>query len=164
MTNAKHLRAHLRAPQRQPALAPAAAGYSIATVKSAGATECEILVAGAVRRAAVASHLSCLVAGQRVAALDGGAQAGWLVLAAWPAQAGEQPGAQPQPLRFDQASGTLHIQAAHLNISALAAIDMSCGEARIRLSLDGRAHIEALEILSSAIGPNRIEGASIDLN
>ena len=134
--------------------------HAMATVRSVAGAACEIDIGGLPHAAAVATHLPDLVPGQRVAALDGGLDAGWLVIAAWPA-----PGpAQAPPLNFDPATGTLHIQAARLNLSALAQIELRCGEARIRLSLDGKAQIEGTEVLSAAIGANRIEGASIDLN
>lgn len=137
-----------------------ALAYRAATVTSFAGSRCVLDIDGSAVHAEVAPHLLALKAGQRVAVLDGGAQAPCLVIAAWP-------GAQATPdapLSFDPATGTLHIQAARLNLSALATVELHCGEARIRLTLDGKAHIEGAEILSAAIGANRIEGASIDLN
>ncbi|MDQ1818146.1 hypothetical protein RBA41_33090 [Massilia sp. CCM 9210] len=134
--------------------------YRTATVKALAGAVCDIEIDGALYAAAIATHILSVVAGQRVAVLDGGADAGFLVVAAWPMP----DAAVAVPLNFDAATGTLHIQAARLNLSALATIELSCGEARIRLTLDGKAHIEGAEVLSAAIGSNRIEGASIDLN
>ena len=131
-----------------------------AIVKSVSGTSCEIDIDGTAYPCAIASHLLSVVPGQRVAVLDGGSDAGCLVIAAWPLDDGNV----ATPLRFDPASGTVHIQAARLNLGALSAIELQCGEARIRLSLDGRVQIEGNDVLSAAIGSNRIEGASIDLN
>lgn len=135
------------------------AGYSIASITSISEPLCVIEIAGITYPATIATHLLNLRAGQRVGVLDGGDGAGWLVIAAWP-----QPDQLNTPIEFDSDSGTLRIQAARLNLSALATIELSCGDARIRLSVDGKAHIEGAEIVSAAIGSNRIEGASIDLN
>lgn len=149
------MRKDTRSLQRQPTAEPAR--YDTAIVHSVAAPYCEIEIAGMVQQASIATHIPYLLPGQQVAVLEAGT--GWLVVAAWP-----QPGQVEQPLHFDPATETLHIQAARLNLSALAKIELCCGEARIRLSLDGKAHIEGAEILSAAIGSNRIEGASIDLN
>jgi hypothetical protein len=138
-------------------------GYCLAIVKSvaaATATICEIEVGGKTYPAAIATHIPYIVPGQQVAALDVGGHAGWLITAAWPAT--DRP--IEAPFAFDPVTGTLRIQATRLNLSAIANIELSCGAARLCLSMDGKAHIEGKEVLSAAIGPNRIEGASIDLN
>ena len=140
--------------------APAAPGGAsvTATVKSLTASACEIDIAGTVYPAAVATHVLQLAPGQQVALFDGG-EAGWLVIAAWPLAGQAQP-----LLHYETATGTLNVHAARLTLSALAAIDLQCGDARLRLTLDGKAQIEGMEILSAATGSNRIEGGSIDLN
>jgi len=143
-------------------------GYCLATVKSVGtqsiasvaSTSCEIEIAGSICVASIATHIPYVLPGQRVAVLDGGEQAGWLITAAWPVCDSKI----EAPFHFDPATGTLRIQAARLNLAAVANIELTCGEARIRLSVDGKMQIEGKEILSAAIGSNRIEGASIDLN
>ena len=43
-------------------------------------------------------------------------------------------------------------------------IELRCGEAHVRITLDGKVHIEGNDIVSAAMCSNRIEGASIDLN
>jgi hypothetical protein len=136
-----------------------ALGYFKATVKSVVLPNCEIDVDGTIYTASISTHLPYLQHGQKIVALDTGENSGWLIIAAWPMEGQAKP-----PLEFDASTGTLHIQAARLNLSALAVVELSCGDARIRLSLDGKAHIEGAEIVSSAVGSNRIEGASIDLN
>jgi hypothetical protein len=146
--------------QAQPRPTGDAPGVCLATVKSTSSdsNQCEIEVAGDIHPALLATHVPGVVSGQQVAAVDGG-QAGWLITAAWPL-----PGQADKPFDFDPATGTLRIHAARLNLAAVASIELQCGEARIRLSVDGKAQIEGKEILSAAIGSNRIEGASIDLN
>jgi hypothetical protein len=139
----------IRAPRRDSTVE--STGYFKAVVKSVDMPSCEIDIDGVRRMATISTHLPYLEAGQKVIAIDTGENSGWLIVAAW-------------PIQFDASTGTLHIQAARLNLSALAVVELSCGDARIRLSLDGKAHIEGAEIVSSAIGSNRIEGASIDLN
>ena len=131
----------------------------IGIVTSVNAPQCEVAMDGASQQAIIATHIPFLIPGQQVALVDGGKEAGWLVIAAWPL-----PGQAEQPMQFDSATATLSIQAARLNLSALAMIELCCGDAKIRLSLDGKAQIEGSEIVSAAIGANRIEGASIDLN
>ncbi|MES2264689.1 MAG: hypothetical protein V4724_39830 [Pseudomonadota bacterium] len=137
-----------------------AMSHIAATVRSVSGATCDIDIGGAPYRSAIATHILSVVPGQRVAVLDGGPGAGYLVIAAWPLD--NQ--AADTPLNFDAATGTLHIQAARLNLAALAGIELQCGEARIRMTLDGKVQIEGNEVLSAAIGSNRIEGASIDLN
>jgi len=107
--------------------------------------------------AAIATHIPGLQPGQRVLALPA-EPGGWLVIAAWPADG------QGGPYRFDPATGTLHVEAARLQLAGLAQVELRCGDALVRLSLDGKVQILGAEVLSSAVGAHRIEGASIDLN
>lgn len=134
-------------------------GYLLATIKSVSVNGCEIEIDGARYQAVLATHIPHVQAGQRVAVLNGGEQIPYLVIAAWPLE-----GSDDTPLRYDPTDRTLHIKAARLDISALATVELSCGDARIRLSVDGKAQIEGKEIVSAAIGANKIEGATIDLN
>jgi hypothetical protein len=145
--------------QASPQSEPTALGYLLATIKSVSGNNCEVEIGGTRISAALATHIPYVQAGQRVAVLDGGQQAPCLVIAAWPLE-----GSDDLPLRYDASNRTLHIKAARLEMSALAAIELSCGDARIRLSVDGKAQIEGKEIVSAAIGANKIEGATIDLN
>lgn len=108
--------------------------------------------------ALVATHIPSLAPGQRVIVHPCG-EAGHLITAAFPL-----PGQQAKPLAYDPATGTLRIQAPRLDLAAVAAIELRCGEARLRLSVDGRVEIEGVDIVSAALSSNRIEGASIDLN
>lgn len=148
-----------RPSQAYPAAAPALTHVS-AIVKTVSGMACQVDIAGSLRRAAIATHIVRVVPGQRVAVLDGGCDDDCLVVAAWPMDGEDADG----PLHFDAATGTLHIQAARVSLAAVARIDLQCGPARVGLSLDGKVHIEGNEVLSAAIGSNRIEGASIDLN
>ena len=134
--------------------------HCLAVVTSVNGTRCVLDYEGGQHSAFVATHVPALVVGQRVAFLNGGTDTTCLVVAAWPLA-----GHPAEPLlNFDASTGTLRIQAARLNLQALAMVELTCGETRIRLSLDGKVRIEGAEILSAAIGSNRIEGASIDLN
>ncbi|WBS02109.1 hypothetical protein OU994_28285 [Pseudoduganella sp. SL102] len=132
----------------------------MAIVKSVSDKGCEVDIDGIPRRCAIATHILGVSPGQRVAVLDGGPDAGCLVVAAWPT-GGD--GAD-FPLHFDPATGTLHIQSARLNLGALACIELQCGDAQLRMTLDGKVHIEGNDIVSAAMRSHRIEGASIDLN
>jgi hypothetical protein len=129
----------------------------LGVVVSVTGTACEVLLAGQTHTAAVATHVPFLLPGQRVMAAKAG-EGGWLIVAAWPAAGSES------PFQFDVQTRLLRIQASRLQLSAVAAIELLCGDARVRLTLDGKVQIEGAEVLSSAVGSNRIEGASIDLN
>jgi hypothetical protein len=118
---------------------------------------CEVTVAGVTHLAAVATHVPSLLPGQRVMAAQS-TEGDWLVVAAWPAAGSES------PFQFDAQTRLLRIHASRLQLSAVGAIELHCGDARVRLTLDGKVQIEGAEVLSSAVGSNRIEGASIDLN
>lgn len=107
--------------------------------------------------AAIATHIPGLQPGQRVLATQVEPD-GWLVIAAWPAAG------QPGPYRFDPATATLHVEAPRLQLAGVAQVELRCGDALVRLSLDGKVQILGAEVLSSAMGAHRIEGASIDLN
>lgn len=107
--------------------------------------------------AAVATHVTALQPGQQVVVMNVGADQ-WLVLAAMPL-----PGNAP-PFSFDPATGTLRIDAPRLQLCALGTIELRCGDAVVALSMDGRVELRGQDILSSATGAHRIEGASIDLN
>lgn len=106
--------------------------------------------------AQLATHVPGVALGQRVlVALDGAA---CLIIAAWPAAN------QAPPLQYDAAQGRLRINAAQLNIEALSTLELVCGATRISLDVSGRLEIHGNDILSSAIGAQRIEGGSIDFN
>ncbi len=140
----------------EPAPQPDTRSTAVAVVVSTSGNTCEVDIAGQHHRAAIATHIPGLQPGQRV--LVQGDLADWLVTAAWPA-----PGAAPV-FQIDVQSGLLRIHAARVQLSALGAIELNCGDASLRLSLDGKVQIEGKDVLSAASGSNRIEGASIDLN
>lgn len=138
-----------------------------ARVTEMSGTSVRLDMDGERHEAAVSTHLLGLGVGQRVLAV-GSVGSGdtatddpaWLVVAAWP-----QPERSSAPaLHFDTSSGTLHIEAAQLSLSAVAAIELRCGDTHVSLSVDGQVHIGGKQILSSAMGSHRIEGASIDIN
>lgn len=141
-------------------LRPTAAASHTATVVRAERAHLEIEVAGERRRAALATHVPPVVRGQRVLAVEPAGEAEWLVVAAWPAP-GEPP---PEPVSLDPATGTLHVRAARIDLTAVASIELSCGGTKIRLGVDGRVTIDGEEIVSSALGAHRIEGATVDIN
>lgn len=134
--------------------------HRTATVRTVTKRVCEIAFDQQIHAAALATHIPCVLPGQKVVAFNGGDDLGWLIIAAWSSPSHPYESA----LDFDPASGTLHIHAARVSLSALAAVEISCGDARISLTLDGKATVEGNDVLSSALGSNRIEGGSIDLN
>lgn len=149
---------HNHHPAFSPSAPSGAMRHATAIVKSVSAAGCEIDIGGVLRASAIATHIPGVVPGQRVAVLEGDADC--LVVAAWP----PGDGSAAPPLHFDAATGTLHIQSARLSLEALACIELRCGEAHVRITLDGKVHIEGNDIVSAAMCSNRIEGASIDLN
>lgn len=132
-----------------------------ATVMSVQGSQCQIRLetpgVQPLHTAVIATHIPMLQSGQRVWVIHPAPDA-FLVTAAWPL-----PDATPL-YQFDEATGTLHIQAPRLTLSAIGQVNLSCGDAQVQLHIDGRAHIQGKDILSTAIGNNRIEGASIDFN
>lgn len=129
----------------------------IATVRSVEGNRCLLNIAGTTSPAFISTHLLALQPGQRVVALCDEDNT-WLVTAAWPM-------ATDGPLfRFDSKTGALHIEAPRLQLVALGSVELHCGDARVSLSMDGKVTVLGAEVLSSAVGPHRIEGATIDLN
>lgn len=141
-------------------LEAAAAGSRTATVVLVDEGKVEIEVTGQRYRAALATHVPGVIEGQRVLAVDADLGADWLIVAAWPV-AGS---ALAPPVKFDAATGTLQVRAARIDLTAVASIELVCGETSIRLNVDGQVSINGNEIISSALGAHRIEGASIDIN
>lgn len=65
---------------------------------------------------------------------------------------------------YDPSSETLTIRVENLKIEGIGAVEISCGNSSIRLNARGQILTQAEAITQAAIGPFRIEGASIDLN
>jgi hypothetical protein len=130
----------------------------MATVRSVEGHRCQLDLSGTTCSAFISPHLLSLQPDQRVVALHDSDNDAWLVIAVWPTEADET------PFRFDAQTGALHIEAPRLHLSALGRVELHCGDARISLSVDGKVAISGTEVLSSAIGSQRIEGATIDLN
>jgi hypothetical protein len=128
-----------------------------ATVRSVEGNRCLLDISGTTCPALISTHLLGLQPGQRVVALCDEENT-WLVTAAWP-MATDDP-----LLRFDSKTGTLHIEAPRLQLAALGSIELRCGDAQVSLSIDGKVTVLGDEVLSSAVGSHRIEGATIDLN
>ncbi len=126
-------------------------------VRAVEGHRCQLDIAGTPCQAAISPHLLSLQPGQRVVALRDG-EHNWLITAAWP-MAQDEP-----PFRFDPATGTLHIEAPRLQLAALGRVELRCGDARVSLGVDGKVTLLGSEVLSSAVGSHRIEGATIDLN
>ncbi|WP_157462662.1 hypothetical protein [Curvibacter gracilis] len=83
-----------------------------------------------------------------------------LIVAAYPLK-----NAQSAPmLNYDAGSRTLKISATRLELSALDTVVLRCGEASIRLDVQGELCSQADRILSAALGSHRIEGASVEIN
>lgn len=129
----------------------------LATVSSVNGPSCLLDIGGVACPATISTHLLRLHPGQRVVAVNGGDEA-WLVIAAWPTEADDA------PFRFDAKNGVLHIEAPRLQLAALGSVELHCGDALVSLGVDGNVEISGAEVISSAVGANRIEGATIDLN
>lgn len=127
------------------------------TVLSVEGNRCQLDIAGAPCPATISTHLLSLQPGQRVVALRDEDNT-WLVTAAWPTAQDET------PFRFDPLTGALHIEAPRLRLAALGSVELQCGDARVSLGVDGKVTVLGNEVLSSAVGSHRIEGATIDLN
>lgn len=152
MSNVKRLRAAARPP------APQVGDLVLSTVHSFQAGLCQIkLDDGLAVAASLATHITQLQADQQVVAINIGPDQ-WLLLAALPL-----PGSTP-PISFDPSTGTLHISAPRLQLSAVGTVALKCGDSAITLSMDGRLELRGQDILSAAVSSHRIEGASIDLN
>ena len=63
-------------------------------------------------------------------------------------------------------NGTIRVDAdAHrLVLEASSEVVLRCGEASITLTRDGRVTIRGASLLSRSSGPNRIKGASVQIN
>lgn len=105
----------------------------------------------------LATHLTAVQVGQKVLVWMESADSG-LIVAAWP-----EPGL-PKPISYEVATGTLRIEAPRLELQGVSRIELVCGAARVTLSLDGHVQLEGQDILSTAVGRNRVEGGCIDLN
>lgn len=152
MSNVKRLRAAAQPP------APKLGDLVLSTVHSFQPGFCQIkLPEGLAVSASLATHITQLQADQQVVAMTTGPDQ-WLVLAALPV-----PGTTP-PISFDPATGTLHISAPRLQLSAVGTVALTCGDTAITLSMDGLLALRGQDILSTAVSSHRIEGASIDLN
>jgi hypothetical protein len=127
------------------------------TVCSVEGNRCQIEIAGVTYQASISTHLLSLQPGQRVVALCD-EENNWLITAAWPTASEET------SIHYDTETGALHIEAPRLKFAALGSVELHCGDARISLSVDGKVRVLGNEVLSSAVGSQRIEGATIDLN
>jgi hypothetical protein len=129
----------------------------VGTVRSVEGNRCELDIAGTPCLATISTHLLSLQPDQRVIALSDDDN-NWLVTAAWPMSPDE-------PLfRFDPETGALHIVVPRLQLVALGSVELRCGDAQVSLGVDGKVKVLGNEVLSSAVGSHRIEGATIDLN
>jgi hypothetical protein len=136
-----------------------AAGHFTAEVFSVSADNtADVDMQGVLRQSLpLATHLTAVQTGQKVLVwLD--SDGSGLIVAAWPA-----PGLS-KPISYEVATGTLRIEAPRLELQGVSHIELVCGAARVMLSLDGHVQLEGQDILSTAVGRNRVEGGSIDLN
>ncbi len=156
MSNVKRLRAAARQPQPQVVHHVGDLVLSIVHIFQKGL--CQIRLAESqVATASLATHITQLQADQQVVAMNVGPDQ-WLVLAALPL-----PGSAP-PISFDPSTGTLHINAPRVQLSAVGTVALKCGDTAITLSMDGLVELRGQDILSTAVSSHRIEGASINLN
>lgn len=129
---------------------------------------------GAELRAAVASHIPGLIAGQMVLLAEVAPQeqmpemsgdagilvAPPLVMAAWPSIGAPM----TPPWHFDREIGVLALAATSLELGAVNSILLNCGDARMQFTRDGGVEVRGQSITSAAIETHRIEGGSIELN
>ncbi|RZJ14163.1 MAG: hypothetical protein EON50_07115 [Acidovorax sp.] len=120
--------------------------------------------------AVLATHIPHPLPGQRVVVMIGATDAP-LIFAAYPLAT--DPGdadvihtadASTPVVSFEPETGILNIQANQINLTGLATIEIRCGESVLRFNAQGEVFMHAEAVTQSAVGPYRIEGASIDLN
>lgn len=129
-----------------------------AVVEAVEKLQCLVRVGDRSLSAAIPTHIWHLKPGQRVVVVEDAEAQACLIVAAWPT-----PGTD-NPIQFDAVDGTLRIHAPKLALNAVGSVELVCGDASLKLSVDGKAQVIGKDVLSSATASNRIEGASIDLN
>ncbi|AVS89500.1 hypothetical protein [Paracidovorax avenae] len=151
--------------------AGAAFGLFPAQVLRVGHHEAVILCHGREWRAALASQVPGVIAGQSVlvalpagetdsTGIEGAAQLPALIVAAWPA-----PGAPAcPPWQFDRYTGSLALEVAQIDLAAVGRVVLRCGDTRMQFEKDGSVETRAHQITSAAVETHRIEGGSIELN
>jgi hypothetical protein len=131
---------------------------------------CEVEIQGVrqTQRAILAHGLPTPCIGQRACICKDVEQDEWLIYALFPSKSADETSIDadlhPALMSFDRQTRTLSLDATRLELKALDAIEISCGAARFRLTMQGAVQILGETITSSAVGEHRIEGASIDLN
>lgn len=135
------------------------AGHHTAEVLSVSLDHtADVQVEGITRYAIpLAAHITTIQVGQKVLVWMESAEVG-LIVAAWPVPGGAA------PISYEVATGTLRIEAPRLELHGVSRIELACGSSRVTLSLDGQVLLEGQDILSTAVGRNKLEGGSIDLN
>jgi len=120
--------------------------------------------------AILATHIPSPLPGQRVVVMSGATDTP-LISSAYPLTT--SPGdadvihtakASTSVVSFEPETGILNIQAHQINLKGLATIEIRCGESVLRFNAQGEVFMHAEAVTQSAVGPYRIEGASIDLN
>lgn len=132
---------------------------SVGVVVSVTGRTCQVRCDDHLVDAIISTHIALIRPSQQVCLLHAPGCPP-LVTAAWPTDAQD---AGPM-LELDEASGTLSISASRLKLAGVASVELACGDASVRVTVDGRVEILGNEILSAAYGSHRIEGGSIDLN
>jgi hypothetical protein len=118
----------------------------------------------------VATHIGHIAPGQSLMVIVP-VQGMPLVVAAYPAADGAGhtstqavPTAVSSAMHFDAETQTLSIQAPNLRLEGVSVVELRCGEAVLKLTAQNELFAQAETITHAAVGPFRIEGASIDLN
>lgn len=128
--------------------------------------ECLLNLANESALACLASHVNCVMPGQQVLVIHG-KDISPLVIAAYPPARinnPDRPNTHSSLMSWDEASGQLVIEANSLSLRGVTQVELRCGEAVLRLTAQSEILSQAQAITQAAIGPYRIEGASIDLN
>lgn len=146
-----------------PALLTAEALQSfVGEVTEIDGRQCRVRSALGLLRARLATHVPGAEPGQQVVlqCLASAPESTALVVAAYPLDSSPQP-----PLfDYDPDRRTLRISAARLELSGLDTVALRCGDASIRLDVQGEISSQGERILSAALGSHRIEGASVEIN
>jgi hypothetical protein len=149
------------------------AGTSIAEIRRVYADRCEVAVdnTGIPFDALLPLGSVLPFIGQRACVIKDTVNDQWLVTALFPSYdspsavgAATTPSNSAPLLTFDKESRTVTLDVTRMEIKALESIELRCGDARFRLTMQGAVLLSGETITSTAIGEHRIEGASIDLN
>ncbi|MGL4231608.1 MAG: hypothetical protein ACRCWJ_09595 [Casimicrobium sp.] len=154
-----------------PKAAVASSRVAVGEIRKVFTDRCEVFVDGfnATFDAILALGSATPAIGQRAYLIEDTANDQWLIAALFPTYSSSKTASVTSSgnaplMSFDSETRTLTLDATRMEIKALESIELRCGDARFRLTMQGAVQVSGETITSSAIGEHRIEGASIDLN